>query len=162
MGKFNPSPEQIRTIFENVVDLFLIPNFEELGMNASGEWRSTVEVKTFENRVEIWARDYTPYLEYGRGANADQSPEGIKAWVGWAGSTFLAQWVQDKGLSINPYAVAYKIAREGTTWKEKGGSNVISVLQEPHVTNYINEELRKIYAYNLNVEITSMTKKAFA
>jgi hypothetical protein len=52
-------------------------------------------------------------MQGGRKPNENQDPKALKAWVGWAGSTFLKAWVKDKGLSISPFAVAWKIAKEG-------------------------------------------------
>ena len=52
-------------------------------------------------------------MTQGRVKNSKQTPEQLRAFVGWAGSTFLADWVKNKGLSISPYAVAWKIARDG-------------------------------------------------
>ena len=56
---------------------------------------------------------YTGIMETGRKPNEKQDKGSIKAWVGWAGNTFIKDWVNRKGLSINPFAIAYKIAREG-------------------------------------------------
>ena len=49
----------------------------------------------------------------GRNRNQSNDKETIKKWVGWAGSTFLKKWVEDKGLDISPFAVARKIATKG-------------------------------------------------
>ena len=56
---------------------------------------------------------YAGVMLFGRRPNFNQDPKAIKRFVGFAGSTFLKDWVKNKGLSINPYAVAYKIARKG-------------------------------------------------
>ena len=52
-------------------------------------------------------------MQNGRRPNKNQDKSALKRWVGWAGSTFLDQWAKDKGLLINPFAVAWKIARKG-------------------------------------------------
>jgi hypothetical protein len=101
----------------NNIERDLVVNYDRLGLRASGEWeRSLEQFAKFENgfiKVGIRGADYTKQLEAGRRPNKDQSDEGLKAWVGWAGSTFLDEWVKNKGLNLNPYAVAWKIAREG-------------------------------------------------
>lgn len=128
--------EEIEKILDEVISRFLIPKFRELGMRASGEWEENVHARG----NEIWGRSYTEYLAEGRPPNKDQDPEAMHKWVGWAGSTFLEDWVQNKGLSINPYAVAYKIAREGTNWYPNG-SDLLKVLESKEVIDYINSRL---------------------
>lgn len=97
--------------------ILLINKYNELGLRASGQWAESLTEGTEQKGGAIIAtmvgEDYTGALTDGRSPNRDQSDAAIRAWVGWAGSTFLDDWVKDKGLSINPYAVAYKIAREG-------------------------------------------------
>jgi len=129
-------------MIEDIVNKWLIDtkkdlfnNYIKLGLKASGDWGNSLESKSEVTsttiNAKILANDYTEQLENGRQPNKNQSPEALKAWVGWAGSTFLDKWVKDKGINVNPYAVAWKIAREG--WKvpnryNKGGlvSDVIT------------------------------------
>jgi len=99
------------------VRVALITNYDKLGLRASGKWVKTLQPfntrKNNKINLGILGQDYTFWLENGRRKNQDQTPEGLKAWVGWAGSTFLKQWVQDKQIDLNPYAVAWSIARKG-------------------------------------------------
>ena len=103
----------------------LINNYLNLGLKASGKWADSLE--PFQNETSngynlgMLGQDYTEYLEQGRPPNEDQGEEALRAWVGWAGSTFLAQWVKDKGLPHNPFAVAWKIARKG--WSVPNSNN---------------------------------------
>jgi len=123
-------------IVREVIDLFLIPKFKELGMDASGQWIKEVEARG----NQIWGMDYTYWLAIGRKPNQDQSPEAIHSWVGWAGSTFLKDWVESKGLNINPYAVAYKIAREGTDYYPSG-TDLLEVLESREVEEFIQKKV---------------------
>jgi hypothetical protein len=95
----------------------LIKNYDSLGLRASGKWAKDIETKIEEKglnyRVTFLGSAYTQQLVSGRRPNSNQDKDSIKGWVGWAGSTFLRDWVKNKGLSISPFAVAYKIAREG-------------------------------------------------
>lgn len=113
----------------------LIINYDNLGLRASGNWANTLEqfndVTARGYHIGIKGERYTGALENGRSRNSNQSPEALEAWVGWAGSTILAQWVEDKGLNINPFAVAWNIARNGWTvpnQHNRGGlvSNVVT------------------------------------
>jgi len=97
--------------------LQLITNYNQLGLRASGNWALSlnpiIQKEVFKVRVKMQAAGYSQQMIVGRKSNANQDDEAIKKWVGWAGSTFLKQWVKDKGLSISPFAVAYSIARNG-------------------------------------------------
>ena len=97
----------------------LIQNYLTLGLKASGQWANSLE--SFQKKtgtgynLGMLGENYTEFLELGRLPNKNQGEKALRAWVGWAGSTFLKQWVKDKGLTHNPFAVAWKIARKG--WK---------------------------------------------
>ena len=95
----------------------------ELGMKASGDWIDSLELEVTESngkiKAVIKANDYTKYLTQGR-------PDGKRPPI-----TPIQDWVKNKfgitgkqGLSI-AFAVANKIAREGTTWHQNGGSDLI-------------------------------------
>lgn len=93
------------------------------GHKASGNWATQLEDRITETntgyRAEILGAPYTGIMETGRKPNKKQDADNIRAWVGWAGSTFLKEWVKRKGISANPFAIAYKIAREGITVPNK-------------------------------------------
>lgn len=148
---------EFETILSEVNELYFKPKFMALGMNASGEWVQNLEAR----KDEIWGRDYSEYLALGRTPNKDQSPEAVRRWVGWAGSTFLDKWVKDKGLSLNPYAVAYKIAREGTSYYPQG-TDLLEVLSSDEVGDYINKRLSEKLAPIIAEEIKLKIKIAFS
>ena len=104
-------------IWLNDSKLALIQSYDSKNLRASGNWPNELEGKSeiglTNYKVQMLGSAYTGVLENGRKPNANQS--NIKAWVGWAGSTFLKDWVQRKGINASPYAVAYKIARKGIT-----------------------------------------------
>ena len=95
----------------------LVDSYNSKGLRASGNWEKELEtfceINATNYRFGILGANYTEYLQNGRLPNKNQSPESMKAWVGWAGSTFLKQWVKDKNIDASPFAVAWKIAREG-------------------------------------------------
>lgn len=122
----------------------LIENYTRLGLRASGKWANELDDEIAEKdnvlHIKIKGADYTYQLENGRTPNRDQSKESLKAWVGWAGSTFLKQWVSDKGINISPFAVAWKIAREGVrvpNTYNKGGL-VSDVITNEKVNELVN------------------------
>ena len=91
----------------------IIANYNAKGRRASGRFERETYVQMDANKGAIMSPRYAGVMLFGRRANFDQDSKAIKSWVGWAGSTFLKDWVQNKGLSISPFAVAYKIARKG-------------------------------------------------
>lgn len=122
----------------------LVSSYKSYGLKASGRWE-----KELENRIEysqdkikllILGTAYTGAMNTGRIRNTKQTPESIRAFVGWAGSTFLAQWVKDKGLNINPYAVAYKIAREGVKVpnQHNAGNFIENAIDEQRIQSLIS------------------------
>lgn len=154
--------DEVYSVMLDVIDKFLIPRYIELGMKASGEWQQTLGVdRTSVNSAVIKGRFYTEFLTKGRGANRDQSPEGIRRWAVWAGSTFIKDWVQAKGISANPIAVAYSIARKGTSWKRKGGSDLLEVLTEPETIRYVQERLAVIARPRIAEQLRRNAREAF-
>lgn len=128
------------------VKVDLAANYNRLGLRASGNWEKQLE--PFNNQIGGFIKagmlgaDYTGEISIGRSPNKNQSEEAIKKWVGWAGNTIIKQWVEDKGLDISPFAVAYKIARKG--WevpnKHNRGGLVTDVVNSKRVDK-LNKEL---------------------
>ena len=148
------SETEILMILEEVVDNFLLPRFEQLKMEASGEWRQSIEtVYDGADQGRIRGRFYSYWLAHGRAGNRDQSPEALRRWAVWAGKSFIGDWVRDKGIAADPIAVAYSIAKRGTSWKAKGGSNLLEVLEEPETIAYIQKRMRAIVAPKIADEL---------
>ena len=154
--------EDVAAVLQGVIDEFLIPKFKELNMNASGKWIASLETERRATNVGvIRGIDYSYYLVNGRGANTDQSLEGLRKWAVWAGNTFIKDWVQAKGLTANPIAVAMSIAKKGTTWKRKGGSDLLEVLESPEVQKYVAERFKMIITPRVAEEMRRNISEAF-
>ena len=125
--------EQILQKWTNEMQDELIDQYHKLGLKASGKFERGLKNEVTENKLKIIdTAGHSWYMVNGRNPNHSQDPQKLKKWVGWAGSTFLKQWVEDKGLSISPFAVAWKIA--------KGGIKV------PNINN--SGELMKVFSQN--------------
>ena len=136
---------EIEDVMTGVIDRFLIPRYHELKMKASGEWERSLESqRTGTNEAVIRGRFYSEFLAKGRGQNRDQSPEGLRRWAVWAGKTFIKEWADQKGVSADPIAIAYNIAKQGTSWKRRGGSDLLEVLTEPETIRYVQDQLKAI------------------
>ena len=119
----------------------LIDKYKSMGLKASGAFEDGLSTETDENSTKIWTVPHTWFMVNGRGANSKQSEEDVKKWVGWAGSTFLKKWVDDKGLSISPFAVAYKIAREGIRVPNQynDGTLISSVINDNSIERLLSD-----------------------
>ncbi len=97
--------------------LQLITNYNQMGLRASGSWALSLNPSVIDRGtgiiVQMQANGYSQQMIKGRRKNLNQDPETIRKWVGWAGNTFIKEWVKDKGLTLNPFAVAYSIAING-------------------------------------------------
>ena len=106
----------VNTWSSGTIDL-LKQNYNRLGLKASGNWANELEVMnkvTQENiNIKFLGSQYTGVLVSGRKHNTNQDKTALQKWVGWAGSTFLKDWVAQKGIKASPFAIAWKIAREG-------------------------------------------------
>lgn len=142
---------QVETILDDVIRLFLVPRFEELGMNATGQWRDNVEAKG----SSIYGRDYTVQLVNGRRPNADQDPNAIRKWAyGMANFNpeFIA-WLSARGLKEYGVQIAYKIGEQGTQYYRDGGTTLLDVLNEQKTIDYIAEQVGLIITKEMQKQI---------
>jgi hypothetical protein len=113
------SVDDILSLWMNDKKDELIQTYRDKGLKASGNFERNIFIEAKPNESSMLAPKYIGALINGRKKNIKQDPESLKKWVGWAGSTFLKEWVDNKGLSISPFAVAWGIAREGITVPNK-------------------------------------------
>ncbi len=131
------SVDNIEQLMNDVIDWFLIPRFQGLGMRATGDWEKGLEAVAEPNRGIIKGLDYTEQLVHGQGPTTVP----ISDLKRWAKAKFR---LSDNAALAVAHRVQNKIKREGTSWYEKGGSNLIEVFEEPVVINFINTRLREI------------------
>ncbi len=137
----------------------LILNYQNLGLKASGLWANSLEQFQTETdqviKLGIKGQKYTGAIEYGRRSNRNQTPEAIRRWAGWAGSTFIKQWCIDKGIpTAASYAIAYKIALQG--WRVpnryNAGGLVSKVITDERMQEIVNR-LGLFYVGQLKTEM---------
>lgn len=120
-------------------------NYIDLGLKASGDWEKELEQKTTVTssnvNVKIVGAFYTEYLVNGRSPNKNQDDDSIRAFAGWAGSTWLNDWVVQEGIDASPFAIAYKIARQGVTVPNANnpGTLLSDVLTENRIKFLVKE-----------------------
>jgi hypothetical protein len=134
-------------------EIDLISNYERLGLKASGLWANSLEPFNTNTPTKINAgikgQKYTGAIEYGRKPNTNQSPESIRKWVGWAGSTIIKKWCQDKGIpKAASYAIAYKIALQG--WKVPNQYNAGGIVSDVMTKDRYSDLIKKLSLYYIN------------
>ena len=145
--------EDIEKVIWKVVDQFLIPKFNDLDMNASGEWLGALSVKgVSSNRGEIWGRPYTRQLENGRPGGSMPPVSAIEKWVNDKFGIF------GKEANQRAWAIAKKIQKEGTSYYPQG-TDLIKVLYEPECQTFIQNEMNILYRERLPSLILAQLKK---
>lgn len=119
---------------EEVVEKFLIPRFNELGMNATGDWLKAVGGEAVPGKGLIMGLDYTEQLTKGQEPATVPLPD-LKRW---AKAKFR---LNDAAAGAVAHRVQRKIQERGTTWYEKGGSDLLEVLEEQDTLNFVNMKL---------------------
>lgn len=140
---------QIEKILNEVINTILIPRYKDLGMEASGNWAKQLEVRIKPSGVQIWGEEYSKQLVYGRKPGAMPPVSAI------------ARWLDDKNINANPWAVAKVIAEKGTTWYQKGGSNLLEVLQEQNTIEFINNRIASFIQAQVKLKLIRATKEIF-
>jgi hypothetical protein len=148
------SNEEIIKIMQGVIDNFLKPKFISLGMNATGSWLNSLEARANDGNGEIWGNDYSYWLANGRAPNKDKSPEAITHFSKWAGFYIFKPWMQSKGMTGNPYALARHIAVNGTK-AHPNGTDLLEVLESKEVIEYIYKEV----GVGFNIQIEKQLKR---
>jgi hypothetical protein len=149
MTKFITDNE-ITDIIQQVVDKFLIPRFNVLGMNATGKWLSSLEVDAKDSVGIIKGESYTEFLAKGR--KPGKMPP-IQPIIKWCQAKFGLDIKQATAMA---WGVAKKIEAQGTTWHEKGGTDLIELLNDPTVVNFINENITIKINKSLEQELKSI------
>ena len=129
---------EIEDITQKVVDLFLIPRFNELNMNATGEWVASIEIEVELGKSTIRGRDYSEQLAKGRAGGSMPPISAMERWVN------AKLGIYGKEANSIAWGIAKKIEKSGTSWYQKGGSDLIEVLSEPRTIQYIQDEMRAI------------------
>ena len=135
----------------------LLKRYNKLGYKASGDWGKSlsedVSFKSDKVMVSMEANKYSEQMEFGRSKNKNQNQEALRKFVGWAGSTVIADWVKNKGLNLNPYAVAYSIAVNGWKAKKDSKGGLVSGAVTQDKVDELNRSLTLGYIDDFKSEI---------
>lgn len=141
-------PEEIIIKALNKATDVLIQKYDELGMRATGDWANGLEGRTHANGGEIWGLPYTEQLVFGREPGKRPPIAPIERWV-------QAKFgVSGRQATSMAYAVANKIAQEGTTWYQQGGSDLLEVLDDQRVVDTFYSEIGSYLTVQVSEELT--------
>lgn len=135
--------ELILETMNGVINIFLIPKFLSLGMNATGQWLNSLEARVNNGNGEIWGMDYTYWLVNGR--KGGTAPP-VSALLPWVNAKFRIGGKE--ALSV-AFAVAQKIKNEGTNYYPDG-TDLLEILNSPEVINYIYSQLKEGVTVEIN------------
>ena len=121
----------------------LVESYISKGLKASGDWEESLEQFYSKEGSKfvfgIKANNYSEYMQNGRRKNKKQGHENLVKWAYWATNEefstggFISKWARVKGLSGNPFGIAYNIAKKGI--KVPNTHNVGGL-----VTDVVNDE----------------------
>jgi len=124
----------------NTVREQIIAIATEKGMSATGKTLASLEVIPTEKGYELHASSSIYFMEHGRGPTHSGAAEGNPNLV-----EIIEDWLEAKGLSLNPYAVANTIHKKGTKLYRAGGNS--GVLSIPLNLATLDQVFNEISAY---------------
>lgn len=122
---------------------------------ATGDWIDSVEVRRETSSVDIWALDYTEWLVQGR--KPGKKPP-ITPLIRWVEAKLGASGDEAKGIA---FAVANKIAKEGTDYHPEGTDLVDGVLTEQRYNDILEKVGEQINLF-ISERFIRQFKEAFA
>ena len=132
--EFSPQ-KSIDETMQWIVSDILIPHFMGLGLNASGEWVQNLNTRVEGDQGIINGRKYTEQLVWGRKPGKRPPISALEKWVQ------VKLGLSEKQALGAAFAIANKIAQEGTEIYKNNGTDLLEVLNKPENIRRINEYL---------------------
>jgi hypothetical protein len=149
---------RIMTDYLNQTRNDLVKSYIDKGLKASGKFEKGLKIHVEDTgsvlKGYIESEGHVWFMEKGRAANKEQTAQQAKSL-----GHILEQWVRDKGISVNPYAAAWKIVREGI--KVPGTHNPGGVISEVLTDDWFDKLIEKISNWHIKVieqEVVQMFK----
>tara|TARA_R110000850_G_scaffold7780_10_gene28530 strand:- start:805 stop:1266 length:462 start_codon:yes stop_codon:yes gene_type:complete len=120
----------------------------ELGQKASGKWIESLEVVVSGGKGIIYGTGYTQYLTKGRTPGARPPINPLKEWAK------VKLGVSDKEALNVAFAVATKIANEGTDIYKSGGSDLVDGVITDKRVRQMFENIGKTLVTNISKDLT--------
>lgn len=144
----------IEEILRDVVDVFLIPHFLSLGMDASGEWRQELAVSGKDENIT--GRKYTEQLVYGRKPGTYAPIEPLKRWA------MIKLGLDERQATSTAFAISKSLKEKGSRIYQNGGTDLIERLSRQDVIDYINERVGKFIVQQMKIIVTNGVKNALS
>lgn len=129
-----------------------------LNMKASGRWLNSLEVIQTGDSVKLIGEHYTYYLVNGRKAGKFPPIAEIKKWI--INKGIVNKIKGDISVSSLAFLIARKIAREGTEYFKRGGTELVSSVFTPErlqiIIDKIGAELTLTYVGQIRNEFQKM------
>ena len=145
--------EQILKEEFNLIRIDLVRRHEELGMKASGKWIEGLEVDVRGLTGILRGEHYTEQLVNGREPGKMPPVEAILQWI-------LNKGIRpDKG-TVNSlaWAIAKKIAKEGTEYYKEGGTDLVDYVITPERVQRILDRVSEFNVSAFTTELTNVYK----
>jgi len=143
----------------NATKELIAKSYRDKGLKASGKFERSLEVVTQQNGDMIKSRMlgayHTYFMQSGRQPNKEKTLQQARGL-----GKILEQWVKDKGISVNPYAAAWKIVREGikVPGPHNPGGVVSDVVNETWLSR-IESKLREQIIENIQSDVIKIWAK---
>ena len=119
------------------------------GISATGKTLASLEIVATQTGYELQAGAGIYFMEHGRGPTTPNAAKGNPDLV-----QIIQEWLDAKGLNINPYAIANAIHKNGTKLFRAGGnSGVLSIPLNPGALNQVFSQLTDTYLQNAASQI---------
>jgi len=107
----------------------------------------SIETSAVNNVGKIRGRDYTEYLKNGRKPGKMPPIAAIEKWVQ------VKLGLRGKQAISAAFAIAKKIAKEGTDYYKQGGTELLAELESQECLDYIRKELTTLIVVQAKGEI---------
>jgi hypothetical protein len=132
------------TIRKQIIDAAI-----QKGLSATGKTLASLEVVATQNGYELHADDSIYFMEHGRGPTKPGATTGNPNLV-----EIIEDWLEAKGLNINPYAIANTIHKKGTKLFRAGGnSGILSVPLNLDTLDNVFEDIQASYLDSATAQI---------
>lgn len=142
----------IQDALNKAIDV-LIEKHRDLGMETTGQWIRSLEGITGHNSGVIRGAKYTKQLVFGREPGKRPPISPIEDWVK------VKFGLSGREATSAAFAVANKIASEGTTWYQQGGSDLLEVLEDPEVVGTFFNQIGAYLTVSIVEELTRDLKE---
>ena len=133
----------------------LVKSYISKGLRASGRYEKGLKIHVEDTgrilKGYIESEGHVWHMEKGRKPNREQTAKQARSL-----GHILEQWVKDKGISVNPYAAAWKIVREGIQVPNK--FNAGHVVTEVITDEWYDTFIKKLSNWHIQVVKSEVNK----